>query len=387
MRRRGRDISSQPDYFLAREGDRRDFRGVTLRAPRHHDSDHRAVIATVYAGTARRLAGYIRRRSRFPVRPQRMATQSHAEQIFEQLKATCEAPPKRERKENVWIQPATWALIDTRAALRKEGKLTQQSSRTHNRRIKAALKEDRRKRAADVAETIELKLAEGEMQEAWRLLKGWYRSAEDRPPKPCHDAMTKQTKDRETLYAKVSPPGASIPINVQPFDIKDDVPEEPEIRAVVKGLRNGRAGGASGMCAEHIKQWLRDMIVEEEDGKEGLGDKWRLFIELIQIVWAEGEIPQQMAWMTVVLLPKGGGDYRGIGLLEPFWKVVEILMDGRMEAINFHDCLHGFLKGRGTGTATIEAKLAQQLAFIEQEALLEGSTFPMWLFHCPEPSN
>ena len=124
MRRRGRDISSQPDYFLAREGDRRDFRGVTLRAPRHHDSDHRAVIATVYAGTARRLAGYIRRRSRFPVRLQRMATHSHVEQIFEQLKATCEAPPKRERKENVWIQPATWALIDTRAALRKEGKLT-----------------------------------------------------------------------------------------------------------------------------------------------------------------------------------------------------------------------------------------------------------------------
>ena len=224
-----------------------------------------------------------------------------------------------------------------------------------------------------MAKSIEQKLAEGETQEAWRLLKGWYRSAEDRPSKPCHDAMTKQTKDRETLYAKVSPPGASIPINVQPFDIKDDVPEEPEIRAVVKGLRNGRAGGASGMCAEHIKQWLRDMIVEEEDGKEGLGDKWRLFIELIQIVWAEGEIPQQMAWMTVVLLPKGGGDYRGIGLLEPFWKVVEILMDGRMEAINFHDCLHGFLKGRGTGTATIEAKLAQQLAFIEQEALY--STF------------
>jgi hypothetical protein len=151
------------------------------------------------------------------------------------------------------------------------------------------------------------------------------------------------------------------------------VPEEPEIRAVVKGLLNGRAGGASGMCAEHIKQWLHDMIVEEEDGKDGLGDKWRLFVELIQIVSAEGEIPQQMAWMTVLLLPKGGEDYHGIGLLEPFWKVVEIEMDGRMEAIDFHDCLHGFLKGRCTGTATIEAKLAQQLASIEQEALY--STF------------
>jgi hypothetical protein len=59
----------------------------------------------------------------------------------------------------------------------------------------------------DVAESIEQKLAEGEMQEAWRLLKGWYRSAEDRLPKPCHEAMVKQTKERETLYVKVSPPG------------------------------------------------------------------------------------------------------------------------------------------------------------------------------------
>ena len=75
--------------------------------------------------------------------------------------------------------------------------------------------------------------------------------------------------------------------------------------------------------------------------------------------------------MTVVLLPKGDGDFRGIGLLEPFWKVIEVLMDQRLEAIEFHDCLHGFLKGRGTGTAGLEAKLAQQLAYLEQEALFE----------------
>ena len=73
--------------------------------------------------------------------------------------------------------------------------------------------------------------------------------------------------------------------------------------------------------------------------------------------------------MIVVLLPKGGGDYRGIGLLEPLWKVVGILMDRWLQVVQFHDCLHGFLKGRGTGTATLEAKLAQQLAYLEQEAL------------------
>ena len=37
-----------------------------------------------------------------------------------------------------------------------------------------------------------------------------------------------------------------------------------------------------------------------------------------------------------------------------------------MKVIVFHDSLHGLLGGRGTGTATIEAKVAQQLAYTEQ---------------------
>ena len=76
-----------------------------------------------------------------------------------------------------------------------------------------------------------------------------------------------------------------------------------------------------------------------------------------------------MMWIIIVLLPKGGGDYRGIGLLEPMWKVLEVIMDKRLQVIEFHDCLHGFLTGRGTGTATLHVKLAQQLAYIEQEPL------------------
>ena len=40
-----------------------------------------------------------------------------------------------------------------------------------------------------------------------------------------------------------------------------------------------------------------------------------------------------------------------------------------MQVIEFHDCLHGFLTGRGTGTAMIEVKLAQQLAYLNQTPL------------------
>ena len=52
--------------------------------------------------------------------------------------------------------------------------------------------------------------------------------------------------------------------------------------------------------------------------------------------------------------------------MEPFWKAVDILIDKRNKIIRFHDSIHGFLGGRGTGTERIEAKLAQQLVYIEQ---------------------
>ena len=67
MRRGGRWITSQCDYFLARRADRRKFRGVRLRTPFHHDSDHRAIITGIRVGSATKMAAYRRRMARFPV--------------------------------------------------------------------------------------------------------------------------------------------------------------------------------------------------------------------------------------------------------------------------------------------------------------------------------
>jgi hypothetical protein len=74
-------------------------------------------------------------------------------------------------------------------------------------------------------------------------------------------------------------------------------------------------------------------------------------------------------WMIIVLLPKGGGDYCGIGLLDPIWKVVEKVMVARLSIIKLHDCLHGAC--RGTRMAIMEAKPQQQLAWVEQEPLYQ----------------
>ena len=52
------------------------------------------------------------------------------------------------------------------------------------------------------------------------------------------------------------------------------------------------------------------------------------------------------------------------------WKVVAILHRRLTTAITYHDFLHVFQAGRGTGTATLEAKLLQQLASMREEVLL-----------------
>ncbi|KAL7551798.1 hypothetical protein ACHAWF_014996, partial [Thalassiosira exigua] len=106
----------------------------------------------------------------------------------------------------------------------------------------------------------------------------------------------------------------------------------------------------------------------EEKDKEpkGAGNRWQALVKLVQVIWERGEIPRQLLWVIVVLLPKGGGDYRGIGILEPIWKLLEAIIDRRLNAIEFHDCLHGYLPQRGTTTAMVEAKLAIQFAQLEQ---------------------
>ena len=72
----------------------------------------------------------------------------------------------------------------------------------------------------------------------------------------------------------------------------------------------------------------------------------------------------------MVLIPKGKGDYRGIVLMEVVWKVVAAILNFRLAAsITYHDFLHGFRLGSGTGTATFKSKLIQQLAALREEVL------------------
>ena len=56
--------------------------------------------------------------------------------------------------------------------------------------------------------------------------------------------------------------------------------------------------------------------------------------------------------------------------MEVVWKVVAVILNRRITAsITFHDFLHGFRAGCGTGTATLEANLLQQLVALREKIL------------------
>jgi hypothetical protein len=140
-------------------------------------------------------------------------------------------------------------------------------------------------------------------------------------------SLATQTAKQIALYGRVPSPGEPLPIHVDKVDILDGPPSNRELRSVVRGLRNVRAAGASGLQAEHIKVWLRDAVrEEEEDSDVGLGDKWCTFVRLMQAIWEHGSTPKKMRWEIILVLPKGNGEYCEIGLLDLFWKVVEKIM-------------------------------------------------------------
>ena len=58
--------------------------------------------------------------------------------------------------------------------------------------------------------------------------------------------------------------------------------------------------------------------------------------------------------------------------MEVTWKVWTVVMNAKLNKwVGLYDSLHVFREGRGTGTATLEAKLVQQLASFAHEPLFQ----------------
>ena len=99
---------------------------------------------------------------------------------------------------------------------------------------------------------------------------------------------------------------------------------------------------------------------------------WLNVVAIVQAEFCDGTLADECTWHTVFLIPKGIGDFRWIELINVFWKVVARLLNRQLTvAISFYDMLHRFRAGRGTGTASLKAKLLQQLTAIREAVLFE----------------
>ena len=158
------------------------------------------------------------------------------------------------------------------------------------------------------------------------------------------------------------------PILVQPAAVNEEIPAEAEIDMAVRGLKGGRAGGPLGMRAEDLKGWCK----EAKRKKNPEGKRWELAVRLVQVTFRDRMVPDEITWLMMVLLPKRKGEYRGIGIVEVLWKVCSVVVNCHLKrSVVLNDALHGFREGRGTGTSSLESKMAKQLVRILQNPLFQ----------------
>ena len=196
--RSGRYIRSTTDFVYAQLP--LDFSRWVIKIPRYN-SDHRAIVTELglsrFARSAHRR--YLAQR-KYPVRSIRPLRR--IDQLFENLCGFIPLPPRQPLRDSSWISEVTWRLIDERAALVRRhrfhhhvddepvAKRTRlqyisaprsflagwcredctQRLRILSRRIQAALRLDRRRRAARVGLEAEAYLASGDIHQAYHTI-------------------------------------------------------------------------------------------------------------------------------------------------------------------------------------------------------------------------
>ena len=91
---------------------------------------------------------------------------------------------------------------------------------------------------------------------------------------------------------------------------------------------------------------------------------------LVRADFGEVRLAEEATWQEGGLIPKGKGDYRGIGLMVVVLKVVVVILHRCLTASITHpNFLHEFWAGRGTGNANLDAKLINQLVAMNEEVL------------------
>jgi hypothetical protein len=265
--RQGMLYQSRCDYILST--DRRLFEMVGLRDPSSYSTDHLMLRCRLLCQPTRCHKRYLQGRRQFPLKVPNMGPLTQADTLYRELKSLIHIPPPTPRTNPPqWMSATTLRLMDTRAALCRNKHHSRQEARRLTRQIKQSLKADWRHRAEDTARAIGdcLHSEEPDLQQAWNILKRWYRHATARQPRPSRADLVTVSTEYATLYTaeSPSPPGPPVPVHVAPFPINDATPTDQEIGDAVRRLKNNKSPGASKIKAEHFKEWYYQAYPESE---------------------------------------------------------------------------------------------------------------------------
>ena len=122
-----------------------------------------------------------------------------------------------------------------------------------------------------------------------------------------------------------------------------ETPTMVELTEAIGKLKNGKAGGASGILPEMVKAACCE------------SDFLELLLDLVQTTWEKGEVPKDWSDALLIPIPKKGDrskcdNWRGIALLDVVGKVVAIIIQERLQDLaeeELPESQCGFRKGRG----------------------------------------
>ena len=60
---------------------------------------------------------------------------------------------------------------------------------------------------------------------------------------------------------------------------------------------------------------------------------WEKVVKLTQTAFGEGKLAEEATWQAMVMVPKGKGEFWGIGLVEVIWKLLSLILHRRLAAI------------------------------------------------------
>ena len=246
----------------------------------------------------------------------------------------------KKKKKEEWIQWETWKKVETRKEIKQKMNSTQ-SERVRNqlrrkysevdREVKKMTKLDKRKYVERLAEEAAGKQDLKTLYKINKTLNNGFKNS-DVPVKDADgnviskeaEKLTRWKEHFESILNRPEPDHvAEIPPAVVDLDICIDPPSIEEVKAAIKAMKSGKAGGADGVTAEMLK-------AEETETP-------RILTDIFREVWESETTPE--AWKTglIVKLPKKGdlgecNNWRGITLLPITSKILSKIIHTRLAA-------------------------------------------------------